>query len=106
MSSKPHGTRHIVSFAGVDSREAADSLHGHVLYAEGLDSEGELYVHELIGSEVEDSTGRRLGRVSAVEANPASDLLVIEGKWYVPVRFVVEQGEGRIVVEIPDGLIE
>jgi ribosomal 30S subunit maturation factor RimM len=69
------------------------------------DGEG-LYVHDLIGSEVFERSGVRRGVVTAIEANPASDLLVVEERWYVPMRFVVEQSAGRIVVEVPEGLFE
>jgi 16S rRNA processing protein RimM len=65
-----------------------------------------LWVHELHGSEVVDVTGRHLGRVTAVEANPASDLLVLEGGGLVPLRFVQEHRPGRVVVDVPDGLLE
>ncbi len=58
-----------------------------------------------IGCEVVDRAGRHLGRVTAVEANPASDLLVLEGGGLVPLRFVVEHGAGRLVVDVPDGLL-
>ena len=39
---------------------------------------GEVWVHELIGAEVRDRAGAVLGRVVAVEANPAHDLLVLD----------------------------
>ena len=50
--------------------------------------------------------GRSLGHVTAVEANPASDLLVLEGGGLVPLRFVVDHGPDRVVVDVPDGLLE
>ena len=42
----------------------------------------------------------------AVEANPASDLLVLEGDVLVPMNFIVEQGPGFVVVDPPDGLLD
>jgi hypothetical protein len=44
--------------------------------------------------------------VAALQANPAHDLLVLEDGALVPVVFVVERGEGRIVVDPPAGLLE
>ena len=42
-----------------------------------------------------------LGVVEAVEANPASDLLVLDGGRLVPLRFVVEHTRGaRIIVDV------
>jgi 16S rRNA processing protein RimM len=101
-----HGGRWIVSFTGVADREAAEALRDVVLRAEPIVDPDALWVHELHGSEVVDVTGRGLGKVTAVEANPASDLLVLDGGGLVPLRFVVEHGAGRLVVEVPDGLLE
>ena len=50
--------------------------------------------------------GTAHGEVVAVEANPASDLLVLEDGSLVPLRFVVERELGRIVVDVPAGLFE
>ena len=60
-----------------------------------------------MGAELFDTTGRRLGEVVAVEANPASDLLVLDGGALVPLRFVVDPVPGhRLTAEIPEGLVE
>lgn len=104
-ASRPHQHRHIVRFAGVDSREAADALHGLVLSAEPIEDPDALWVHELIGSTVVDQHGTEHGTVASVELNPASDLLVLEGGGLVPLTFVVAQGDGRITVDVPDGLL-
>ena len=54
----------------------------------------ELWVHELVGAEVRRPRRRAgSGRVVAVEANPAHDLLVLDGGALVPMVFVVEQRE-------------
>lgn len=94
VRSTPHHQRWIVEFEGVDSREGAESLQGTVVRARakaGADDgeEGALWVHELIGASVVDLTGRVRGRVAAVVANPASDLLELESGELVPLRFVV-----------------
>jgi hypothetical protein len=45
--------------------------------------------------------------VTAVEANPASDLLVLDGGGLVPLCFVVDHVPGsRVVVRVPDGLLD
>ena len=51
-----------------------------------------------------DQDGRYLGKVVALVANPASDLLELEGGGLIPLVFVVERSAGRIVVDIPEGL--
>jgi hypothetical protein len=47
-----------------------------------------------------------LGTVTAVVANPVSDLLELDGGGLVPLRCVVDHGPGRIVVDIPAGLLD
>jgi 16S rRNA processing protein RimM len=101
--------RWIVSFEGVDDRNEAERLRGTVLTGDLLahgDDADELWVHELVGSELLDPAGRVLGRVAAVEANPASDLLVLESGALVPMVFVVEAAAGRVVVDPPAGLLD
>lgn len=97
--------RWIVAFAGVTDRAGAEALRGAMLRAAPLHEEGVLWVHELIGAEVADTTGRRLGRIAAVEANPASDLLVLEDGGLIPLRFVTGQAPGSVTVEVPPGLL-
>lgn len=105
---RPSRPRWIVALDGVTTRNEAEVLRGTALFAEPLDDapDDEVWVHELIGSEVVDVAGRALGRVTAVEANPASDLLVLEGRGLVPMVFVVETEPGRVVVDPPEGLLD
>ena len=106
LRSSPHQGRWIVAFAGVDDRNQAEALRGTSLLAEPIDDEGELWVHALIGAEVVDVAGRAHGQVTSVEANPASDLLVLGDGRLVPLAFVVESSEGRVVVDVPAGLLD
>ena len=104
-SSRPHQQRWLVRFEGVDDRTAAEQLQGVALYADALPSAtDELWVHELIGAAVQDRDGTRLGVVEAIEANPASDLLVLDGERLVPLTFVVEHAPGLVTVDLPAGL--
>jgi 16S rRNA processing protein RimM len=105
-SSQPFVKRWIVSFQGVGDREAAERLRGKILLAEPVEDPDALWVDELVGSVAEDQNGRVLGKVVAILANPASDLLELEGGGLVPLVFLVEHGSKRVVVDIPDGLIE
>ena len=106
LHATPHQRRWIVTFAGVADHAGAEALRDTVLSAEPLDDPDALWVHQLVGSEVVDTGGAAHGRVVAVEANPASDLLVLEGGALVPLRFVVESGPGRVVVDAPAGLLD
>ncbi|MBM3660478.1 MAG: 16S rRNA processing protein RimM [Actinobacteria bacterium] len=108
-SARAHQGRHAVKLTGVDDRDAAAALTGLFVFASPLgdaDDDGIVWVHEVIGAEVVDVGGRSHGRVEAVQANPAHDLLVLEGGALVPMVFVVEQSEGRVVVDPPEGLLD
>ncbi len=103
-TSRPHQGDHIVHFDGIDVREVADELRGVELKAEPIDDPDELWVHELIGCDVVDATGRTKGAVVEVVANPASDLLELDSGALVPLRFVTSREPGVINVDVPDGL--
>ncbi|MDP9073735.1 MAG: ribosome maturation factor RimM [Actinomycetota bacterium] len=98
--------RWLVRFSGVDDRAGAEALRGAVLKAEPLEDADALWVHALIGAAVVDQEGTSLGRVAAVQANPASDLLVLDGGGLIPLVFVASQDGERIMVDIPPGLLE
>ena len=90
-------------------RSQAERLRGIELAAPAVDVPGTLWVHELVGATlVSTPTGTTLGTVQAVEANPASDLLVLESGGLVPLRFVTDEraAAGTLVVDIPDGLLD
>ena len=103
--SKPFQHRWIVAFEGVGSREEADAIRGP-LFADPIEDPDALFVHDLIGCAVVDTAGTELGLVEAVEANPASDLLVLESGGLIPLTFLVEHREGRLVVDPPAGLLD
>ena len=107
-SARPHsGSLARVLRGGRRPHRRPRRCSGVVLTGEALPSEaGELWVHELIGAAVRDRAGRDLGSVLSVEANPASDLLVLDGDVLVPMTFVVEQGPGFVVVDPPEGLLD
>ena len=107
VRSSPHQGRFIVTFHGVNSIDDADALRATELFAPPLEDPDALWVHELIGARVEDTAGTPLGTVEGVEANPASDLLVLEGGVLIPLRFVVDSEPGvRVTVDVPDGLFD
>ena len=87
-SSRAHGKRWAVRFKGIEDREAASRIGGRVLLAMPLEVPGVLWVRELVGREVRDRSGAVLGTVEAVEANPASDLLVLDSGAVVPLCFL------------------
>jgi 16S rRNA processing protein RimM len=107
-TSRRHQNRWLVRFEGIEDRTAAEALRGIVVTGDALASlpEDEVWVHDLIGASVSDRSGTDLGTVVAVEANPAHDILVTEEGVLIPIVFVVERGDGRVVVDLPEGLLQ
>ncbi|HET9610843.1 MAG TPA: ribosome maturation factor RimM [Acidimicrobiales bacterium] len=105
-ASRPHHGRWIVAFEGRATREQADELRGVALRAAAIDDPDELWVHDLVGAEVVTTSGDAVGRCVSVVANPAADLLELDGGALVPVVFVVAVADGRVTVDPPDGLFD
>jgi 16S rRNA processing protein RimM len=107
-SARPHHGRWLVRFEGINDRNGAEELRGATLVGEALDDpgEGRIWVHDLVGEEARDTRGKALGRVTAVEANPAHDLLVLDDGTIVPIVFVVDREPGVVIVDPPDGLLD
>jgi 16S rRNA processing protein RimM len=65
-------------------------------------NEGEYYVFQLVGLEVEEEGGRRLGRVAEVSPGPANDVLELDGGLALPLVDAcvqeVDLAAGRILV--------
>ncbi len=103
--------------SGVSTKEDADALRGVRLYV-GRDRlphlpDDEFYHADLLGLEVLDSGGGRLGKIAAVLNHGAGDILEIRGpglKGGVLLPFTkeavptVDLSGGRVVVDPPDGL--
>ena len=108
VSSRRHQDRWVVRFEGIVDREGAESLRNLIVAGDAVEEapDGALWVHEMIGAEVRDRAGHEFGRVVAVEANPAHDLLVLESGALVPVVFVVSDEPGVLVIDPPEGLFD
>lgn len=105
--------------SGIASREAAEALKGTALYV-GRDrlpalGDDEFYHADLIGLLVLDTGGAPVGRVAAVHNHGAGDLLEVSRpgpKSAVLLPFTreivptVDLASGRIIADIPEGLIE
>lgn len=106
-SARPHQGKWLVAFEEVLDRSDADALRGLELRAEPLDDPDALWVHDLIGADVVDTDGAACGRVVAVVANPADDLLELDSGALVPVTFVVGwDDDRRVVIDPPAGLFD
>ena len=105
-SSRPHQNGWLVRFEGVDDRNAAEALRGAVLRADAIEDPDTLWVHELIGARIVEADGTDRGVVESVQANPASDLLVLETGALVPLTFVVDFVDGVVTIDAPAGLFD
>jgi 16S rRNA processing protein RimM len=102
-----HQRNFIVSFEGVATREDAERLRGLVLSAVRIVDDEAIWIDQLFGAELFDASGVSHGRVVEVEANPASDILVLDSGVLVPLTFVTNvEANVRIDVDAPDGLFE
>ena len=101
---KPHGLQgELVVKLITDRTERLSSG----LLAAAIEDPDALFIHELIGLTVIDAAGVTRGSVVEVQANPASDLLVLDTGALVPLTFAVGQPDGGVLrVDTPDGLFE
>lgn len=107
-----------VEIEEITDRSAAEGLRGAGVWIEAVQlaelPAGEYWAFQLIGCEVEDGAGRRLGRVREIRSSGAQDILVVDGaegaEHLIPaVRSwwrEVDLAGRRIVVELPPGLLE
>ena len=105
--------------SGVATKEEADALRGTSLYV-GRDrlpglGDDEFYHADLIGLTVLDAGGTPVGRVTAVHNHGAGDLLEVDRsgpKSALLLPFTraivptVDLAAGRIIADIPEGLLE
>ncbi len=107
VSSRPQPQRKwVVQFDGIADRNAAELLTGRAVFAEPVDDNDALWVHELIGARVIDAAGIERGVCVSVVDNPAHDILELDSGHLVPVTFVVSLADGVITVAAPDGLFD
>src|SRR5699024_6417372 len=106
----------------IPDRTAAEEVRGVTLWVDvadlpPIDDPDEFYDHELEGLRAELVDGTVVGTVREVVHSPGGELLAVEveepeGRREVLVPFVmaivprVEVGEGRVVLDPPEGLLE
>ena len=104
----------IAAFVEVRDREAAETLKGTELFvsraALPAAGNGEFYHADLVGLDVEDDQGRRIGKVQAVQNYGAGDVLVIagDGGEEILIAFTrenvpeIDVKGGRLIVAVPE----
>ncbi len=118
-SARRHKTKWLMTFDGVDGREAAELIRGRTLHAEPLDAaslpageadglatEVVAFVHDLIGKTLVDQNGEAQGEVVAVIDNPAADLLELVDGRLVPLSFYQHHDAETVTVDVPPGLLD
>lgn len=114
-SSGPHKGKQLVRLKGVDSRSQAESLKGRPVFVEKSRlpqcEEGEYYWFELIGLEVFEGNGARLGILESIIETGSNDVYVVKDgsrETLVPalsrVLVSVDVDAGKMVVDLPEGL--
>lgn len=112
-----HQGRPVIALEGVDSIDDAERLAGMELKVDGSARlplpDGTYYRHDLVGCEVQDTEGRVIGTVTAVEGSIELSRLVIEaphGEVLVPlvseICVEIDPARKRIRIAAPEGLIE
>ncbi len=79
---KMHGTVLLAQFEGVDTKEAADALRGHICVTREdfpEPEEGEFWAVDVIGCRVVNKEGVYLGNVTDVGTNTVQDIFKVEG---------------------------
>jgi 16S rRNA processing protein RimM len=112
-SARPHRDRFLVRFAGIEDRESAQRARG-ALYIDADDrrtlEQDEYWPDDLIGCNVLDTQGNLLGVVTDVTSNAAQDLLIVDGKNYVPMVAAlvvsVDVASKAVVIDPPEGLFQ
>ena len=114
VSVRRHGDRLLVTFAGIEDRNAAETLAGRYLFVGASESpalpDDEFWTHDLVGADVMTDSGRPLGRLREVVHTQANDIWVTVddggGETLVPalkdlVVSVDVAGRRVIVREVP-----
>jgi 16S rRNA processing protein RimM len=115
VTSRPHGSRFLVRFDGIDSRDQAMLLRGP-LYVEAGEAraldQDEFWHDDLVGCAVVVGDAE-VGTVSGVLTGPVQDLLQVDterGERLVPlvkeIVTTVDTEARRITVSPPEGLLD
>ena len=114
---RPYKRGWLLTVDGIEDRNAAVEIAGRYLLIPTEQAEpraeGELFYHELLGSEVVTVDGSTVGRVREVYDTEPAHLLEVKGEGKVHlIPFTsqvvkdVDTGARRIVIDPPDGLLE
>lgn len=115
--SRPYKKQFLVKLRGVDRIDDAEPWIGSILYvaARDLDSlpSGEYYHYQVVGLEVFDTKGERIGIIARTWSTPGGELYVVSGEHkehLIPaVKEIIEKVDfaaGKMVINPPEGLLD
>jgi 16S rRNA processing protein RimM len=116
-ASRPHKNQFLLKLARVDGIEAAAKWVDSIVYVaeQALASlpSGEYYHYQVIGLEVFDTEGRRIGTVARTWSTPGGELYVVMGaskEHLIPaVKEIIERVDlpaGKMIINPPEGLLD
>ena len=118
-AARPHSGRLLVTFEGVEDRDAAEALRGVRLFLATSvlpppDDPEEFHVHQLEGLRAELADGTPIGTVRDVIHGPGGELLVLDRPdaddalvpFVTAIVPTVDVPGGRIVLDPPEGLLD
>lgn len=99
-SFRAHKKNYIMKLSGIDHINQVERWHGRQLFVdewpEEALAEDEYYVEDLVGMEVIDETGRRIGQLVSVMETPANEIYLVDG----PFGEVMIPAVGEFILEI------
>ncbi|HXV79684.1 MAG TPA: ribosome maturation factor RimM [Candidatus Binatia bacterium] len=115
--SRAYKNQFFVKLSGVDRIDDAQEWVGSVLSVAERDLDplpaGEYYHYQVIGLEVFDTQGERIGVVARTWSTPAGELYIVTGplkEYLIPaVKEIIEKVDfaaGKMVINPPDGLLD
>lgn len=117
VSSRRHGRQILLKVAGVDSIESARDFVGSTISV--LEDQlqtlapGEYYHYQVVGLEVFDGAGTRVGVVTGIWSTAGGEIYVVQGidkEHLVPaVKEIIERVDfdsGKIIINPPAGLLD
>jgi 16S rRNA processing protein RimM len=116
-SARPHKRQILLKLCGTDDIESASRWVGSTVSVpeETLEipAPGQYYHYQVIGLEVFDINGTRIGTLKEIWSTPASELYVIAGadkEHLIPavkeIIAEVDLATGRVIVDLPAGLLD
>jgi 16S rRNA processing protein RimM len=116
-ASRPYKGQFLVKLSGVNSMSDGEKYVGSTLWVaeQSLDSlpPGEYYHYQVIGLEVFDTEGKRIGVVARTWSTPAGELYIVDGAFkehLIPaVKEIIEKVDlaaGKMIINPPEGLLD